>query len=161
MLERQHVPLQKRFLGLSAERDVERPARVRQTQHEHPALDPDTGDRRVELAEVDLALRAGKVRLRDRHLPLHQAELDPSADDVTRHRHLRRRRLVFGDQPLPDPSRRVTLLARRVQVLEAPTPLSSDRHAEHPAPLNHAQIPTAANRSEAPALQLTTAEPRE
>jgi len=34
MLERQHVAFQERFLRLGGERDVERPARARQPQHE-------------------------------------------------------------------------------------------------------------------------------
>ena len=68
VLEGQHVALQERFLGLGGERDVKRFARVRQSHHEHPALHDQPGDRRVELAEVDLGLSPGQMRLRDRHL---------------------------------------------------------------------------------------------
>ena len=78
VLERQHMAFQERFLGLGAERDMERFARVRQPHHEHPALITHrpaiVG---VELAEVDLGLRAGQMRLRDRHLTLRPARARP------------------------------------------------------------------------------------
>lgn len=51
------MALQERLLRLGRERDVERPTRVGQPHHEHPQLDPDNGDGRVQLAEVDLRLR--------------------------------------------------------------------------------------------------------
>ena len=60
------------------------------------------------------------MRLRDRHLVGHQPELDPTTRDVTRHRHLRERRLVLGDQTLPDPPGGMALLARRVLVRDEP-----------------------------------------
>jgi hypothetical protein len=81
----------------------------------HPA-----GDGRVELAEVGLAPRAGQMRLRDRHLPINKAELDPAASDVTRNRHLRHRRAVLGDQPLPNPASGMPLLLRCVLVIDQP-----------------------------------------
>ena len=112
VLEGQYVALQERFLGLGGERDVKRFARVRQSHHEHPALHDQSGDRRVELAEVDLGLSAGQMCLRDRHLAGQQPEFDPTTRDVTRHRHLRERGLVLGDQTLPDPPGSVALLAR-------------------------------------------------
>jgi hypothetical protein len=114
------VALQERFLGLGGERDVKRFARVRQSHHEHPALHYQSGDRRVELTEVDLGLRAGLVCLRDRHLALKQSQLDPTACDMTRHRHLRTRRLMLGYEALPDPPGGVPLLARGVLVGDEP-----------------------------------------
>ena len=120
VLEGQHVALQERFLGLGGERDVKRFARVRQSHHEHPALHDQTGDRGVELAEVDLGLSAGQMRLRDRHLACVQPELDPATGDVTRHRHLRERGPMLGDQTLPDPPGGMTLLARGILVGEEP-----------------------------------------
>ena len=86
------MPLQERFLGLGGERDVERLARVRQPHHEHPQLDHHTGDGRVELTEIDLGLRARRMRLRHHHLDPVQAQLTPAARDITRHRHLSQRR---------------------------------------------------------------------
>ena len=82
------MALKEGFLGLGGERNVKGFARVRQSHHEHPALHDHAGDRRVELAEVDLGLGAGQMRLRDRHLMGQQPEFDPAAGHVTRHRHL-------------------------------------------------------------------------
>lgn len=112
VLERENMPFQKGFLGLGAERDKERLARVRQPHHEHPELDHRSGDRGVELAEVDLRLRASEMRLRDRHLSLLQTEFGPPTGHLARHRHLRQRRLMLGDKALPDPTRGMPLLAR-------------------------------------------------
>jgi hypothetical protein len=78
VLERQHMPFQKGFLGLRGKRDVEVLARVRQPHHEHPELDHCSGDRGLELAEVDLPFSARDWRLRDRHLALHQTQSDPA-----------------------------------------------------------------------------------
>jgi hypothetical protein len=120
VLEGQHVTLQERFLGLSGERDVKRFARVRQSHHEHPALHDQSGDHGVELAEVDLGLGTGQMRLRNRHLMGQQPELHPTTRDVTRHRHLREGRLVLGNQPLPDPPCGMALLAWGVLVGDEP-----------------------------------------
>ena len=118
--EGQHMALQKGFLRLGGERNVKGLARVRQSHHKHPALHHHTGDRRVELAEVDLCLSPGQMRLRDRHLMGQQPEFDPPAGHVTRHRHLRQRCLMLGDQALPDPPGSMALLARRVLVCDEP-----------------------------------------
>ena len=116
----QHVALQECFLRLGGERDVKRFARVRESHHEHPALHDQPSDRGVELAEVDLSLRARQMGLRDRHLPGLQPELHPATGDMTRHRHLRARGLVLGDEALPDAAGGVALLARRVLIGEEP-----------------------------------------
>src|SRR6476660_1590786 len=78
------------------------------------------GDGRVELAEVDLCLGPGRVGLWDRYLTVNQAELDATEGDVTRHRHLRQRRAVLGDQPLPHPPRGMPLLTRHLPVTQQP-----------------------------------------
>ena len=58
-VEREHVAFQERLLGLSGERDMKRLARARQPHHEQPRLHQHAGDPGIELAEVDLCLRAG------------------------------------------------------------------------------------------------------
>jgi hypothetical protein len=120
------VALQERFLRLSGERHVKGLARVRQSHHEHPTLHDHTSDRGVELAEVDLGLSAGQMCLRDRHLAGLQPEIHPATSNVTRHRHLRARGLVLGDQTLPDTPRGMALLARGVLIGKEPA--IDDRH---------------------------------
>ena len=120
ILERQHVPFQERLLRLGGERDMKRPARARQPQHEHPQLHQRPGDHRVELAEVHLGLRARQMRLRHADLDPVQAELGLAAGHIPRHRHLRQGGAVLGDQPLPDPPGRMPLLARHVPVSQQP-----------------------------------------
>jgi hypothetical protein len=46
------------------------------------------------------------------HFDSIQTQLDAPPRDIARHRDLGQRRAVLGDQPLPDPPRRVPLLAR-------------------------------------------------
>ena len=53
------------------------------------------------------------MRLRHRDLDPVQAQLGAAAGHIPRHRHLRQRRAVLGDQPLPDPPGRMPLLARQ------------------------------------------------
>jgi hypothetical protein len=120
MRERPHVTVEERLLGLGGERGVERPARVRQPHHEHPALHRDPVEHRVELPEVDLGLSTGQMRLRDHHLDPGQPQLAAPPRDIAAHRHLRTRRTVLSDQPLPDPPRGVALLARGVPIGHQP-----------------------------------------
>jgi hypothetical protein len=115
------MPFQEGPLGLGGERDVERPAGVRQPHHEHPQLEQRPGHGGIGLAEVDLGLRVRRMRLRHRDLDPVQAELDPAARDIPGHRHLRQRGIVLGDQPLPDPPRRVPLLARHLPIRQQPS----------------------------------------
>jgi len=49
-----------------------------------------------------------------------QTEFDAASGDVTRHRHLRERRAVLSDEALPDPTRGMPLLARRVPIGDQP-----------------------------------------
>lgn len=73
----------------------------------------------VRLAPVDLGLGPRLVHLRDE--PLHpQAKLAPATMDVLAHRRLSDVRGVLVAQPLPDPLRRVPLLARRLAVALKP-----------------------------------------
>jgi hypothetical protein len=81
---------------------------------EHPQLHAHARQGRLELAEVDLSLRARGVDLRDEHVLADQIPLDPAAGDVPRHRHLLHRCLVLSDQPLPHPPGSVPLLPRHV-----------------------------------------------
>jgi hypothetical protein len=120
ILERQHVAFQEGFLRLGGERDMERAARMRQPHHEHPQLQQDPGDRGVELAEVDLRLGAGQVRLRHRHFGLVQAQLRLAAGDIAGDRDLGDRGTMLGYQPLPDPPCRMPLLARHLPVRDQP-----------------------------------------
>jgi hypothetical protein len=118
--EREHMALQERLLCLGGERDVERPPGVRQPHHEHPQLQPDSGDGCGELAEVDLRLGSRLMGLRHCHLDPVQAEFHLAASDVTRHGHLGQRRTVLDDQALPDPPRGMPLLPRHVPIGEQP-----------------------------------------
>jgi hypothetical protein len=93
---------------------------VRQSHHKHPALHDHPGDRGVKLAEVDFGLSAGQMDLRDRHLMAGQPEFNPAPRHIPRHRDLRARGLMFGDQALPDPSGGVALLTRRIFVGDQP-----------------------------------------
>jgi hypothetical protein len=118
--ERQHVSLQERLLRLGGERDVEGPSGVRQPHHEHPQLDPDPGDRRVELAEVDLGFSARLVGLRHRNLDRVQAKLDLAAGDISGHGHLGQRRAVFSDEAPPYPPRGMPLLPGHAPITQQP-----------------------------------------
>jgi hypothetical protein len=80
--ERQHMPFQEGLLGLSAERDVERPPRTRQSQHEHPQLHHHPADDGLELPEIHLPFRARAMRLRHRHLHAVQTQFDPTPGDI-------------------------------------------------------------------------------
>ena len=93
---------------------------MRQPHHEHPHRDRGARDSGVELAKVDLSLRARRVDLRDEHVLRGQAELDPAAGDVPRDRHLRQHRPVLGDQALPHPTGGVPLLAGHALVADEP-----------------------------------------
>jgi len=99
---------------------MKRPPRARQPHHEHPQLDQRAGDHRMELPEVDLRLGTGQVRLRDRDLDLVQAQLGATAGDIPRHRHLRQRGAMLGDQPLPHPPGSMPLLPRHALVRHQP-----------------------------------------
>ena len=121
MLERQHVAFQERFLRLGGERNMKRPPRARQPQHEQPQLQHGAGDHRVELAEVDLGFGPGQMRLRHRNIHVLEAELGAAASHIPRHAHLRAGSTVLGDQPLPHPAGGVPLLPRHLPVGQQPS----------------------------------------
>ncbi|STD12644.1 Uncharacterised protein [Dermatophilus congolensis] len=97
-------------------------ARVRQAVDEHVALGLDAVQDHVDLAEVDLGLRAGGVVLRHHRLhpaPGLQIDLRAPDPDVVPHRRVRQvRGAVLVTQPGQDPRGGVALLARGGQVVE-------------------------------------------
>jgi hypothetical protein len=99
------VPFQERLLRLGGERDMERPARARQPQHEQPHLDQRPADGGVELAEVDFGLSAPGGCACGSDVYVIKAEFRFPAGQIPRHRHLRQARAVLGDQPLPPAGR--------------------------------------------------------
>jgi hypothetical protein len=74
----------------------------------------------VELAEVDLGFGPWQMLLRHADLNPVQAQLGLAASHIPRHRHLRQRRAVLGDKPLPDPPRGMPLLARHLHIGQQP-----------------------------------------
>ena len=109
------VALQERLLGLALERHHEPGARKARAQHEQMHHRHHAAQHHRRLAPVDLGLRP---RLGDqRHERLADlTQLAPPLMHVARDLALRHPRAMLLDQPLPDPARRVTLLARRLQV---------------------------------------------
>jgi hypothetical protein len=71
------------------------------------------------LAPVDLGLLAGGVGLGHEGLT-HTADLAPAGVHVLAHRDLGHPGPVLGHEPLPDAPRAVTLLGRRLEVLDQP-----------------------------------------
>jgi len=134
VVERFDVPLKERFLGLGAVGDVERPAGVAQPHTNIHTVTAVPGDHDLELAEVDLGLRARGVDLRDEHLPVDQPELDTAGRDIPRHRHLRDLRAVLGHQPLPHPPRGMPLLPRDLLVGDQPAVDDLPPRIERPGP---------------------------
>ncbi len=121
-LERVHVPLDERLLPLRGEHPVHRPARRRQPQREQEAVGQYSVELHPQISEVDLSLRARRMRLRHERLLDRPArlrrDLGPASRDVVAHRRVRQpREPVLVDQPRQHPPRRVTLLARRVEIL--------------------------------------------
>lgn len=96
-------------------------ARVRQPEREQVAGHQLAGQPHRHVAEVDLRLRSGLVRLRDEgfhHTPpgLDPDLLTPVSDVATDHLVRDLVRTVLVEKPLEDPLHRVPLLARRIQV---------------------------------------------
>jgi hypothetical protein len=119
-VERLHVRLQERLLRLPLERDHERRARVAGPHHEQPDRAPLAGDLDHGLAPVDFRLNPGLVHLRHEHLVDRIAQLAPAATHVLPHRRLGHLGALLRHQPLPDPLRRVPLLARRLPIRQKP-----------------------------------------
>jgi hypothetical protein len=118
--ERGDVPFEERLLALGAVRDVDCGSRVAQAQLEHRDLRALAADEHVGKAEVDLRLVARVVERDDRDVDPLEAELAAARTDVPPDRGLRHRRALLVDQALPDPARRVALLAMHRLVLGEP-----------------------------------------
>jgi hypothetical protein len=112
-LERLHMQLQERLLGLDQRRLAERRARERGAHHEHVHRRRDPGELHLGLAPVDLRFPARRVNLPHEHVPERPTQLPLARPHVVPDRRLRDLGAVFIDQPRPDPLRRVALLARR------------------------------------------------
>ncbi len=94
------------------------PARVRETHHEHRELGQHSIQPDADPAEVDLGLRPGRMLLGYRHGDPAGLQFAPHAGHVGAHRGLRHLSAALVHQPLPDAPRRVTLLARRAQLVQ-------------------------------------------
>src|SRR6266511_2527829 len=119
-VERLHVCLQERLLARALERDHERGARVAGPHQEQVDGPAHAGDLHLRLAPVDLRLDAGLVHLRHEHLVDRLAQLAPPPAHVVAHRRLGDLRALLVHEALPDPLRRVPLLARRLPISDQP-----------------------------------------
>jgi hypothetical protein len=124
-VERLHVRLQERLLALPLERQDEARARVAGPHQKQPDLEPLPGDLDHSLAPIDLRLDPRLVHLRHEHLVDRVAQLAPPPAHVLAHRRLRDIGAMLRDEPLPDPLRRVPLLARCLPI--SPKPLVDQR----------------------------------
>jgi hypothetical protein len=118
--EGDHVALEEGLLALAAEGDVDRGPRVAQAQLEHRHLGALAGDVHVGEAEVDLGLVARCMQRDDRDGDAVEAELTAEPHDRPPDGRLGEGRTLLVDQALPDPARRVALLAGRLLVLGQP-----------------------------------------
>ena len=130
-LEGDHVALEERLLALAREADVDGAPRVGEPHDEHRQLGQHAVEPDADPAEVDLRFLARRMQLGDRHRHPAGLELAAHAADVGAHRRLGDGRAAFVDEALPDPSRRVALLARRAQVGDQPL---ADRRAVRTEP---------------------------
>lgn len=120
LLERVAVAVQERFLRGRRIGAVDRLARVGQPKREQKHLGLHPGPHDPQISEVDLRLRTGRVVLRDEHLGQLPTRLRrdprPGLPHIVTHRRIGHHQLVLLDQPIADPQRGMTLLARRVQI---------------------------------------------
>jgi len=79
-----------------------------------------SGDRGVELPDVDLRLRVSVVGPRNTDLDMDQVGLDAAAGHIPGHGHLRQHCAVFGHQPLPLPLGGMPLRVTHVLVRDQP-----------------------------------------
>ena len=110
--EGDRMSLEERLLALAREADVDRPPRVREPHHEHRQLGQHAVEPDAHPPEVDLSFLARRMQLGDRHDRPAGLELAAHAADVGAHGRLGDAGAVV-DEALPDPPRRVALLARR------------------------------------------------
>ena len=120
--EGERVALEERLLALAREAHVNRPSRVREPHQEHRELGQHAVEPDADPAEVGFRLLARGMQLGDGHLGAAGLELAAQPADAGTDRRLGDRRAVLIDEPLPDPPRRVPLLARRAQVGDEPLP---------------------------------------
>ena len=99
---------------------MDRPPRVREPHQEHRELGQHAVEPDADPAEVDLRLLARRMQLGDCHDRPAGLELAAHAADVGAHGRLGDAGAAFVDEALPDPPRRVALLARRAQVGHQP-----------------------------------------
>ena len=104
---------------------------MREPHHEHRQLGQHAVEPDADPAEVDLRLLARRMQLGDRHDRPAGLELAAHAAGVGAHGRLGDAGAAFVDEALPDPPRRVALLARRAQVGDQPR---ADRRAMRTEP---------------------------
>jgi hypothetical protein len=120
VIEGHDVALQERLLALARVADVHGLPGVGESHHEHRQLREHATQPDADLAEVDLCLRSRRMQLWHRHERRPRLELAPHHRDVPTHRRLGHAGSQLVDEALPDPPRRVTLLAWRTQVGDQP-----------------------------------------
>ena len=131
---------------------MNRPPRVREPHHEHRELGQLPVQPDADPAEVHLRLLARGMQLGDRHDLAAGLELAPQAGDAGADRRLGDRRAVLIDEALPDPPRRVPLLAGRAQVGDEPLPDDLHVRDRASAPLGTPACAAAAAPTAAPAV---------
>ena len=114
------MSLEEGLLRRALEGDHEGRARVAGAHEEE--VDPPPLPRELELglAPVDLGLHSRLVHLRHEGRVDRIPQLAPPAAHVLAHRDLGQLGVMLVDEPLPDPARRVALLARRRAVGDEP-----------------------------------------
>ena len=110
------MTIEERLLRLVQIDTMEASARRRQAEHEHPALHLHPRQEEAQPPEVDLALGARRVELRDLHLGQHRRLTTASLGNVTAHRRLTHDCVMLVDETLPDATRGVTLLPGRLPI---------------------------------------------
>ena len=115
------MAFQESLLPLGCERSMRRSPRERQPHREQRGLGLHPGQHHPQIVEIDLGLSTRPIRLRDKpHLqrPIRlRSDQRATLTDVITHRRIRQtRRIMLIDQPRQNPSRRVALLLRRVQI---------------------------------------------
>jgi len=115
-LERLHVQLQERLLGLDQRRLTERGAGERRAHHEQMHLHRHAAEHDQRLTPVNLSLNPRGVDLRDEHLPDRESPSPASAHGRIDGRRLRDISAKLIHKAPMDPPRRVPLLARRVPI---------------------------------------------
>ena len=111
MFERADMTIEEHLLGLVEVGDRERPTRRRQAHHEHRDLGEHTAQVDVDRSEVDLALFAQRVMLRDGDVDQRCLLAFAHDLDVAAHGRLAQIGVVFVDEALPHPPGSVALLA--------------------------------------------------